>query len=129
MSKTSYLSIVVENDPYIALVGQGVEAFSNALTFYLVNVIPARTFPVSMCKSLLTPLQVRHIPAWFPVTTFQKVAKEGYKLSMAMYHDPFDKAKGKIVRACLKPEHLGENSPGLLAGKWNGEAFNDEQAH
>ncbi|KAL5520722.1 hypothetical protein ACEPAF_2724 [Sanghuangporus sanghuang] len=78
---------IVEDDPYVALVGRGMEAFSNALTFYLVNALPA----------------LRHLPAWFPGTTFHQIAEEGRKLSTAMYHEPFDKTKAMIADGTAEP--------------------------
>ncbi|KAL5520723.1 hypothetical protein ACEPAF_2725 [Sanghuangporus sanghuang] len=85
--KVAYGYQIIEDDPYVALVGRGVEAFTNALTFYLVNALPA----------------LRHLPAWFPGTTFHQIAEEGHKLSTAMYHEPFDKAKAMIADGTAEP--------------------------
>ena len=54
---------------------------TNAEELWLVNLFPS----------------LRYLPSWFPGTGFKKVADEGYKASMAMYNDPYEMAKKKMV--------------------------------
>ena len=57
------------------------KAFSNAQGFYLVNEIP----------------WLQYLPSWLPGMNFLKVAKDGYKKSMAMYKNPYRMFKKNLV--------------------------------
>ncbi|KAH8112981.1 cytochrome P450 [Phellopilus nigrolimitatus] len=75
------------DDPYVALADKGLAAFIEASGFFLVNALP----------------WLRHLPAWFPGTSFHAIAKEGYKHSMAMYHEPHKMAKAIISDGTAAP--------------------------
>ncbi|KAI5117877.1 hypothetical protein M0805_002269 [Coniferiporia weirii] len=78
---------VERNDPYIKLVDKGVEAFAQAQTFFLANIVPS----------------LQYLPAWLPGTEFLKIAKEGYTLSQAMLHEPFNLAKAALANGTANP--------------------------
>ena len=69
------------SDPIVRLAEKGVEAFADAQGFYLVNEIP----------------WLQYLPSWLPGMNFLKVAKDGYKKSMAMYKNPYEMFKNNLV--------------------------------
>ena len=69
------------SDPIVRLAEKGVEAFADAQGFYLVNEIP----------------WLQYLPSWLPGMNFLKVAKDGYKKSMAMYKNPYEMFKKNLV--------------------------------
>ena len=69
------------SDPIVRLAEKGVEAFADAQGFYLVNELP----------------WLQYLPSWLPGMNFLKVAKDGYKKSMAMYKNPYEMFKNNLV--------------------------------
>ncbi|PAV15318.1 cytochrome P450 [Pyrrhoderma noxium] len=68
------------DDPIVTTAEEGMKAFSNAQGFYLVNEIP----------------WLQYLPSWLPGMNFLKVAKDGYKKSMAMYKNPYEMFKNNL---------------------------------
>lgn len=50
--------------------------------------------PYNVCTHTIT---VRYVPEWFPGAGFKKIAKNGFKLSQAMVHEPHNMTKQKVV--------------------------------
>ncbi|KAL5520731.1 hypothetical protein ACEPAF_2734 [Sanghuangporus sanghuang] len=76
-----------KDDPFVELGEKGMEAFAEAEGFFLVNAIP----------------WLKYLPSWFPGTGFQKMAKDGYQHSMAMYKKPHEMTKKKLKEGTAAP--------------------------
>ncbi|KAL5514754.1 hypothetical protein ACEPAG_2070 [Sanghuangporus baumii] len=81
-----------KNDPFVELGEKGMEAFAEAEGFFLVNAIP----------------WLRHLPSWFPGMDFQKIAKDGYQHSMAMYKKPHEMTKKKLKEGTAVPSMVSK---------------------
>ncbi|KAL5497934.1 hypothetical protein ACEPAH_2865 [Sanghuangporus vaninii] len=90
--KIAYGYQISDNDPYVELTDRGMEAFSLALTFFLVNALPV----------------LQYLPDWFPGTQFKKIAKEGYEACMEMYREPYNKAKAKLADGTAEPSMMSK---------------------
>ncbi|KAI5117352.1 hypothetical protein M0805_002462 [Coniferiporia weirii] len=77
MMFTYGFQIAENDDHYIDISDKGMEFFSHAQGFFLVNAIP----------------WLQYLPSWFPGAGFKKIAEEGFKASMAMYQEPYHAAK------------------------------------
>ena len=78
-------AVLEKDDPFVELGEKGMEAFSEAEGFFLVNAIP----------------WLKYLPGWLPGMGFKKIARDGYQHSMAMYKKPHEMTKQKLVRPCL----------------------------
>ncbi|KAH8118941.1 cytochrome P450 [Phellopilus nigrolimitatus] len=94
-----------ENDPYITLAEDGIDALVKAATpgAFLVEVIP----------------WLKYVPAWFPGAGFQRIAKEGYELSQAMRFRPYYQTKEKILKGIAQPCMTSELIELYTDGKGN----------
>ena len=80
------LDLVKEkNDPFVSIAEKGVDAFSDAQGFYLVNDLP----------------WLQYLPSWLPGMGFLKIAKQGYIDSMNMYKKPYEMFKKRFVCCIL----------------------------
>ena len=70
-----------DNDPFVNIAEKGIEAFSDAQAYRLVNDIP----------------WLQHLPPWLPGMGFLKVAKQGHIDSMNMYRKPYEMVKENLV--------------------------------
>ncbi|KAH8115962.1 cytochrome P450 [Phellopilus nigrolimitatus] len=84
--------VAESNDPYVEIADKGLTASLVAQGFFLVNALP----------------WLRHLPTWFPGATFHAIAKEGYRHSMAMYHEPFEMAKAIISDGTAAPSMISK---------------------
>ena len=47
---------------------------------------------------MLSIIQVRHLPSWFPGAKFHRTVQDARMVAEAMYNEPYKKAKNEIVR-------------------------------
>ncbi|EJC97587.1 cytochrome P450 [Fomitiporia mediterranea MF3/22] len=86
--KMSYGYQVAErDDPYVALGNRGLDAFTEAEGFFLVNAFP----------------WLKYLPDWFPGARFKEIAKEGLKSSLGVYYDQYKLAKKKYAEGSVVP--------------------------
>ncbi|KAH8110769.1 cytochrome P450 [Phellopilus nigrolimitatus] len=76
-----------KDDPYIELVEKGVNALTEAEAAFLVNAVPV----------------LQYLPEWFPRTQFLQIAKEGRRLSRAIFYEPFEMVKRQINEGSAIP--------------------------
>jgi hypothetical protein len=68
---------------------------------FMVNVIPARTFPHLLEIASSDPNVVKSIPPWFPGAGFHAIAKEWGSYLTAMVDIPFEYVTNAMVSAFL----------------------------
>ena len=100
-----------EHDELISIAEKGMDSFAEAEGFFLVNAIP----------------WLRYLPSWLPGMGFKKIASNGYKNSMSMYQEPYERTKKKLVRMNDRAPHRTLDLS-YFAARRNSHAFDDEQA-
>ena len=79
----------------VTIAEKGVDAFSEAENFYLVNAFP----------------WLKYLPSWLPGASFKKKAKRGYQNSMRMYKTPYEITKEKLVSEIVREASIIHNIP------------------
>ena len=98
MNITYNIQTQPKDDPWIDLAERANQFGSDTVNTgkYLVEVFPIRERGHFLCLRDLTSdhcSTVRYIPAWFPGAKFQRDARYGRRLGLAMLHEPFEHAK------------------------------------
>ena len=77
----NYLLVSQKNDHFVGIAEKGVDAFSDAQGFYVVNDVP----------------WLQYLPSWLPGMNFLRIARQGYIDSMNMYRKPYEMVKENLV--------------------------------
>ncbi|PAV15320.1 cytochrome P450 [Pyrrhoderma noxium] len=82
MKVTYGYDVSEKNDHFIGIAEKGVDAFSDAQGFYVVNDVP----------------WLQYLPSWLPGMNFLRIARQGYIDSMNMYRKPYEMVKENLEK-------------------------------
>ncbi|KAI5117354.1 hypothetical protein M0805_002464 [Coniferiporia weirii] len=107
MMLTYGFQIAASDDRYIEISEKGMECFTEAEGFFLVNAVP----------------WLQHLPSWLPGARFKRIAEEGIKHSLAMYQEPYYVAKKLLNDGLAQPSMTSK----LIDAKTNGAGEIEEE--